>query len=219
MKYGLMILLMCFLSSCTGGESREPVVADPAFAGIDPDQKALPKDAAAQGELSLGGQSPALNQETSVVSAASPQDVPPTEAGSLPPPTPPIDQLTQPGSYSQVQNPERNVDSASAAEPATAIGSGPHVRYIKAFELNIRSKPNRRSQIVGRLKGRDEVHVSIHGGWSKLDDSRWIRTRWLVKSPPEKLVNIPPDEEGKPARKKKTKQNPGSRRVKRGAKS
>ena len=137
----------------------------------------------------------------------------------MPPPTPPVSDVVSNDS-SQSPPAEQPAALQESSPPASSsVGSGPQVRYIKAFEMNIRSQPNRHSKIVGRLKGGEEVHVSIHGGWSKLDDGRWIRTRWLVKSPPDKLVSVPPDEEGRPQRSKKSRHNKKSKRSPRGAKS
>jgi hypothetical protein len=71
------------------------------------------------------------------------------------------------------------------------IGSGPEVRYIKADQLYIRSEPNRFSNSIGLVHGGDEVHVQIQGDWAKLDEGRWIRSRWLVKKRPNRFITPP----------------------------
>jgi hypothetical protein len=215
MKRWIVVLSISLLSSCVSDEPKDPVNADPAFAGIDPDQKALPKEGSDQKQSSAVE---SMTSEASVTTAPASPEVQSAELPASPPPTPPVEQLA-PIENTASKSVDQTMESETATVSGTSIGSGPQVRYIKAFELNIRSKPNRRSQIVGRLKGKDEVHVSIHGGWSKLDDGRWIRTRWLVKSPPDNLVSVPPDEEGKLSRKKKVRHKPGSKHKNRGSKS
>lgn len=219
MKFYLTVLLLGFLVACSDDHPKEPVAADPAFADIDPDQKALPKESAASGE--------AVPAETAVVDASKQAPTPPavpTPAEEVPAaspaPTPTVEELTSSDAGQKV---EQQSAAAPAVQPegvpGTPTGSGPKTRYVKAFEMNIRSKPNRHSQIVGHLRGGDEVHVSIHGGWSKLDDGRWIRTRWLVKNPPDKLTSTPPDEEGRSHRNKKVRHIRRSKRSTRGSKS
>lgn len=70
---------------------------------------------------------------------------------------------------------------------AKVLGSGKQVRFIKADQLYIRSKPDRTSRSIGVVRGGEEVHVTIQGGWAKLDDGRWIRSRWLVKKRPKQF--------------------------------
>lgn len=68
---------------------------------------------------------------------------------------------------------------------SSGYGSGSQVLFINAAMLNVREKPDRRSKIVGALKGGDMVKVEIEGGWARLDEGRWIRTRWLVRQKPK----------------------------------
>jgi hypothetical protein len=145
------------------------------------------------------------------------------------PPTPTIDELksdesganvsaqsesSNKGASSATIEPEAPVqDSASiptdggSARPPKEVGSGPQVRYIKAAILNIRAEPNRRSKILGLLRGYDKVHVKINGGWAELEAGQWIRSRWLVKNPPKKIIGLSADDNtvGSEIKKKKSK--------------
>ena len=95
--------------------------------------------------------------------------------------------------------PEATTDASAPAK----VGSGPQKKFIEAATLNIRSQPNRFSKIVGSLKGGDEVHVKIHGGWAKLDEGQWIRSRWLVKSRPSSFSNATDEDSAKPVKRSK----------------
>jgi hypothetical protein len=95
----------------------------------------------------------------------------------------------------------------SSARPPKEVGSGPQVRYIKAAILNIRAEPNRRAKNFGLLRGYDKVHVKINGDWAELEDGQWIRSRWLVKNPPKKIIGLSSEDEsvGPVTKKKKSK--------------
>jgi hypothetical protein len=200
------IFTLVLLQSCADEGPKEPVSADPAFAEIDPDKKALPKDT----QVSANGaadSTPSPSQVDPAVESAPLAEVPPS---------PRVDEVVGATQGRSISAPSTS-DVSSA--PVSATGSGTAIRYIKAFEINIRSQPNRHSKIVGRLRGGDEVRVSIHGGWSKLDDGRWIRSRWLVKNPPKSFSHVSPDEEGRPQKNKKVRQNKRSKRSKKDSKS
>lgn len=213
MRLWLSSIVFLIFLSCSGEPVSEPVVSDPAFVGIDPDRKAMPKDGTTgAAETTTDASASVVEQDIAQASPSENSSV--DSAAQSPAPTPPVEEISQ--SLDAGISPS---DSQSSVDSGSSEGSGPQVRYIKAFEINIRSKPNRHSKIVGRLKGGTLVKVSIHGGWSKLDDGRWIRTRWLVKSPPDRLTNIPPDQEGRPMKSKRGRQNKKSKRSSRGSKS
>jgi hypothetical protein len=203
----LIFLIVPLTWSCMRMEPREPVYADQELAGIDPNQKARPKAGGASNRpITLSEQAskeqqhnPGAEQRSDGSNGSERIAAPADGLAGLP-----VDAESE---AAKVQSSERS----------PVHGSGPSVRFVKAFEINIRTKPNRYSQIVGRLKGGAQVRVAIHGGWSKLEDGQWVRTRWLVKSPPIELSNVPPDEEGRPTKKKtkKLRQNKRSMRVQR----
>jgi len=203
---GSMASLAIF--SCSQSKPDEPVAGPVMPMEIDPDQKALPKDAPV-------GDAPSnvLSNEPSNALANKPQND--SQTGGLAdalPPTPTIDELKSEGSGSNMgsQSDSSNEGSSSAtlepeaplqvaasipregsfARPPKEVGSGPQVRYIKAAILNIRAEPNRYSKILGLLRGYDKVHVKINGDWAKLEAGQWIRSRWLVKNPPKKIVGL-----------------------------
>jgi len=206
--------------SCSQSKPDEPVAGPVMPMEIDPDQKALPKDApvgdAPSNVLShVPANVPANvpSNEPSNALANKPQNDSQTggQADALPP-TPAIDELKSEGSGSNMgsQSDSSNEGSSSAtlepeaplqvaasipregsfARPPKEVGSGPQVRYIKAAILNIRAEPNRYSKILGLLRGYDKVHVKINGDWAKLEAGQWIRSRWLVKNPPKKIVGL-----------------------------
>lgn len=117
----------------------------------------------------------------------------------------------EPQAKSEIPLPEATTDASAPAK----VGSGPQKKFIEAATLNIRSQPNRFSKIVGSLKGGDEVHVKIHGGWAKLDEGQWIRSRWLVKSRPSSFLNATDEDSAKPVKRSKahnTKKNKSKKR-------
>jgi uncharacterized protein YgiM (DUF1202 family) len=158
---------------------KDPAADDLSDLSIDPDQPAIPADAS-------GGE-PKNSAVTRNLDEASAKQS--NKSDEVIPPTPRIEDLE--GDRSSVEDtpvaPEppldQSVPSSGAASPR--FGSGPQVRYIKSTELNVREKPDRYSKIVGVLKGGDKVRVQIKGGWAKLDEGRWIRSRWLVKHKPK----------------------------------
>ncbi len=202
----VVVFTLVLLESCADEGPKEPVSADLAFAEIDPDKKALPKDTQVTANAAADS-TPSPSQVDPAMEPAPLAEVPPS---------PPVDEVVGATQEREISVP---LTSDVASGPVSVTGSGTAVRYIKAFEINIRSQPNRHSKIVGRLRGGDEVRVSIHGGWSKLDDGRWIRSRWLVKNPPKSFSHVPPDEEGRPQKSKKVRQNKRSKRSKKGSKS
>jgi len=198
------------LVSCSQSKPDEPVAGRVMPMKIDPDQKALPKDTPVGDALSDAPSSAVSNKtqnegETGV------------QADAVAP-TPTIDELKSEASASNISaqsdgsneeassataEPEAPVqDSASiptdggSARPPKEVGSGPQVRYIKAAILNIRAEPNRRAKILGLLRGYDKVHVKINGDWAELEAGQWIRSRWLVKNPPKKIVGLSSEDEG-----------------------
>jgi hypothetical protein len=171
-----LITVVCFVS-CSKLPLQDPAADDLSDLSIDPDQPALPANVSGNSsEKSV----PAQKSDV----AFSEQRVNNIE--------------TPPTSSSKDLNAERHVVKEVSVEPeapmnqagaesekvSSRFGSGPQIRYIKAVELNVREKPDRYSQIVGVLKGGDKVRVKVKGGWAKLDEGRWIRSRWLVKQKP-----------------------------------
>lgn len=92
---------------------------------------------------------------------------------------------------------EENVEALAVSDGArprgvfVTTGSGPQRRYIKADQIHIRISPDRYSRSVGFLYGGDEVRVRIEGDWAKLDEGRWVRSRWLVKKRPTRFKGGP----------------------------
>jgi hypothetical protein len=198
---GLIVGILSFLAACSKTQPSEPVSGDAPIANIDPDQKAMPTDLPPEpakmpvtdttldgkGEQIAAGSSPAPTP-----TATAPVQTP--ESQTTPPPTPSVNETTASEPAPAVEAAPADVADTNVASNPDKVGSGPQTRFIKAWELNIRSEPNRFSKIIGHLKGGDEVHVKIHGGWAKLDDGRWIRSRWLVKVRPAKFVGAPGEE-------------------------
>ena len=160
-------------SACSKKDPVDPVASDISDLKIDPDQRALPADGSENSGENIA--------ET-------------TKAGDLPsdvPPTPTVEELssTPPSKSSETVEPEPPAISNEVAPVSGSEieGSGPQVRYVKAAELNIRQEPNRYSKIVGKVLGGAKVKVKIEGGWARLDEGRWIRSRWLVKKPPSRF--------------------------------
>jgi hypothetical protein len=194
-------ILTCFCvaswGGCTKTEPRDPIVQDDAFRNLDPDQKALPKDEppdvatkpVTDTTLDGDGATLAPGAETAPAAPQAPET----------PKFEPTSETKGTGSSSEIRHP---------------IGSGPQKRYIKASELNIRSQPNRFSKVVGTLVGGDEVRVTIHGGWAKLGDGQWIRSRWLVKNYPKQIVGIADDNDDKVTKPKPQKKSSGTKRAK-----
>ena len=172
-------LLALNFIACSKKSAVDPQSDDLADLRIDPDQKALPAQ--------VGNDS---------ISAIKPTTAETTDS-SVVPPTPTAQELNSAGEsvVAEAVEPEpplqRNIPEPSDAGEVT--GTGPQIRYIKAAELNIRQEPNRYSKIVGRLLGGAKVRVKIQGGWARLDEDRWIRSRWLVKSPPKNLMGSDED--------------------------
>lgn len=61
--------------------------------------------------------------------------------------------------------------------------------FVKAIKLHIRMRPDRHSLSVGFKYGGDVVDVMIDGDWAKLEDGKWLRTRWLASEKPKELLN------------------------------
>lgn len=207
--------------SCSQSKPDEPVARPVMPMQIDPDQKALPKDAPvgdAPSNVLSNAPSNVLSNVPANVLPNKPQNEGETgvQADAVPP-TPTIDELKskESGSNMSAQSDSSNEGSSSAtvepeallqaaasipreggsARPPKEVGSGPQVRYIKAAILNIRAEPNRYSKILGLLRGYDKVHVKINGYWAELEAGQWIRSRWLVKNQPKKIVGLSSDDD------------------------
>ena len=192
-------IFMVTFVGCSTNEPTEPIAGETSYVGIDPDQKAAPKDSAGDMasnpvfDTTLDGKGEKLVDGVQAPPA-------PSSAVSTPEPTPAVEEITTAPAAPLDTSPN---DSTNAAGPGgVAVGRGSQKRFIKAWERNIRSQPNRYSKIVGLLKGGDQVNVTIRGGWAKLDDGQWIRSRWLVKSAPKKFVGGPGDSAAPVAKKK-----------------
>jgi uncharacterized protein YgiM (DUF1202 family) len=157
----LLLMIGVDFFSCSKPPMKDPAADDLSDLSIDPDQPAIPASAS----VSESGNSKVI------------------------PPTPRIEDLE--GRASSVEDapvePEPPLDQSApgSGTASSRFGSGPQVRYIKSVELNVREKPDRHSKIVGVLKGGDKVRVQIKSGWAKLDEGRWIRSKWLVKRKPK----------------------------------
>jgi hypothetical protein len=165
----MMALSVVTFIACTKPAPQEPLTEDETFRNLDPDQKALPKDE-------------------------------PLDVATKPVTDTTLDgdgTLIAPGAESTAVEPKPKFDGKNDArgsfpepESRRPVGSGGQKRFIKASEMNIRAQPNRHSKVVGRLVGGDEVRVTIHGGWAKLEDGQWIRSRWLVKKRPKQFDRV-----------------------------
>ena len=184
-KFFMLCLSLAFYA-CAKTQPQEPV-AGGDLGGIDPDQKAIPKDVPVQ---------PKDAEEPAPEPQVKAETIPESNSESKP-----VTDTTLDGRSEQVapegSSPEATTDTSAPAK----VGSGPQTRFIKAATLNIRTQPNRFSKIVGSLKGGDEVHVKIHDGWAKLDEGQWIRSRWLVKSRPS-AFSIPSDDDSSKTKKR-----------------
>ena len=191
----IFVITSLSLAACVKQPPAEPVIADADIAGIDPNQTALPKDAG--------------NDEVTPAREAEPKpvtDVTLDGKGEV------LDRGETTGHSSGALSPPAKSDDDSGTR--AVFGSGPQVRYVKATELNIRTQPNRFAKIVGLIKGGAEVRVSLHGGWAKLNDGEWIRSRWLVKSRPAKFVGTDSDPSESKDRKKPAKKTKSPKRRK-----
>ena len=169
--------------SCSQSKPDEPVARPVMPMEIDPDQKALPKEAPVGDALS--------NVLSSAPSNATVEPEAPLQAAASIP------------------------REGSSARPPKEVGSGPQVRYIKAAILNIRAEPNRYSKILGLLRGYDKVHVKINRDWAELEAGQWIRSRWLVKNPPKKIVGLSSEDDmAGPEIKKKKSRKTGKKKLK-----
>jgi hypothetical protein len=201
--------------ACTTQQASEPVSRDlPRPAGdlsvIDPDQKALPKEAPELAEQVAANEPVSKTSETKKPPVVSPvvstDSSVPVAAASTPaesarpqaaPAAAPDSSAGMPETFEDMGHPistdPETITSQQASPvkkvgPPGRFGSGPQTNFIKATILTIRSQPNRYSKILGYLNGGDEVHVKMYGDWAKLDDGQWIRSRWLVKVRPGKFV-------------------------------
>ncbi|MCX6118198.1 MAG: hypothetical protein NT027_11700 [Proteobacteria bacterium] len=85
----------------------------------------------------------------------------------------------------------QETSSSSVPEGVTTeIGTGKEIRFIKAEKLHIRVEPNRYSRSIGIVTGGAKVHVDIDGDWAKLEEGKYIRSRWLVKALPKQFKNL-----------------------------
>jgi hypothetical protein len=176
------LLIFCLqIFSCTTKTSIGSQSEDVSQLDIDPDQKALP----AESDLDTAVDIMEDMDEVSTVS-----------------PTPTIEELNNEELNNDEESGPRERLEAAEVEPDAPLyqqseesfanemelGSGSAVRYIKAAELNIRERPDRKSAIVGKLRGGQRVKVDIRGGWARLEPDRWIRSKWLSKKQTHKSV-------------------------------
>ncbi len=168
-----LALFFCGLSlvwTCASPSANEPTGTGESDLFIDPDKRALPKESS--DDLS--------SKPVSDVTLDG-------SVGALPQANQPESKMPKPSARS----PKQEVVSGGTKKGASdqrIMGAGTQKRFVKAAELNIRAEPNRFSKIVGRLAGGDEVLVTIEGGWAKLSEGQWIRSRWLVKKSPRRFA-------------------------------
>jgi hypothetical protein len=186
----LLLMIGVGFFSCSKQPMKDPAADDLSDLSIDPDQPAIPADAS-------GGESGNSDTARSLDTPSAKQS---DKSVDVIPPTPRIEDLEgdRPSAEDAPVEPEPPLDQSvpDSGTTSSRFGSGPQVRYIKAAELNVREKPDRYSKIVGVLKGGDKVRVQIKGGWAKLDEGRWIRSRWLVKHRPSGAFSKDSDQEG-----------------------
>lgn len=72
-------------------------------------------------------------------------------------------------------------ESVEETGSAVAEGDGSRKMIVNIQRINIRSKPNRFSKIVGELRKGDVIMVDIDQsiGWGKISEGRYIRARHL----------------------------------------
>ncbi|MBR0464299.1 MAG: SH3 domain-containing protein [Clostridia bacterium] len=71
--------------------------------------------------------------------------------------------------------------------PSTQSSSGTY--YVTATTLNIRSKPNTGSSIVGHLSHGSSVSVTkLNGDWGQISSGGWVALRYLSKSSQGKVT-------------------------------
>jgi hypothetical protein len=177
-KISLWSLIVLAHVCCSKAPLKDPAADDLSDLSIDPDQPAIPADDSSQ----------TSKNSAPVAKADAVSGEQNNKVVDYVPPTPRIEDLEadRPAAEPAPVEPEAPVEQSATESGASLsrFGSGPQVRYIKAVELNVREKPDRYSKIVGVLKGGDKVRVQVKGGWAKLDEGRWIRSRWLVKRKP-----------------------------------
>ncbi len=167
----ISFIFLCTASlvgGCATKNSQQQVSPPPGF---DPDAPALPAEATKNESAEKPAATATLPPSNNTFKEESLQ--PASEKAPVPVTT----------SQEQRSVPATNVP----ATPDThkTVGSGPTIRYVSATYMHIRSKPDRFSTSLGELHMGDEVHVTLRGGWAKLDEGKWIRSRWLTKSPPK----------------------------------
>lgn len=211
------------LSSCSTSENKEVDIAS-----IDPNAPALPPEDAAPQSPNAVENVPTPTSETLVMPPpASPTTVVeeplPPPASTDPVVTPKVEELTpvDQGTAIGTLDDDAEKDKAPSkpkytkAKTGTRVfGTGKQKRFIRADQLHIRAQPDRFSKSLGLLYGGDEVHVTIRGGWAKLEDGQWIRSRWLVKKSPRKFqsTNETSNEPTKKVHKKSKKRSKKTRR-------
>lgn len=72
-------------------------------------------------------------------------------------------------------------------------GSGKTTVYVNAILVNVRSSPSFKSPIVRRLLGGAKIHVETKGGWAKIKNGQWLRTKLLSESPTRKVSRAEAD--------------------------
>lgn len=76
---------------------------------------------------------------------------------------------------------------------AAASAKGRQVRYVDAIMLNVRARPDNRAPIVRRLLGGAKVSATIQGGWAKLKNGQWVRSRYLSPTPTRRVTHSEAD--------------------------
>lgn len=211
------LLLSLLVAACHTGEKDKELDVN----SLDPNAPALPPEANpapnAVAESSVPTPAPeSVKEETTTPPPAA-------VASEAPPATPKVEELVEapqaksPESIGTLDDDEEAV--STPPPPANAsngvpngeprvFGTGKQKRFIKADQLHIRVQPDRYSKSIGIMYGGDEVHVTIRGDWAKLEEGKWIRSRWLVKTMPKKFKTgqsaaSPSDDDTKPVKKKK----------------
>lgn len=180
--------LLGLSGACTSGpsaSSEEPVAAEPP-AGADPSQKdkanpSAPKTDETETVGTLTEQPPGVSPKveggtTNTGETAAP---PPSAFGDESTPDPAAEALQEPRSAKSIKKQKGKARDKASAKAVKA----PKVRYVKGTLLNVRAKPSLKAPVVRKLLGGAEVRAEIHGGWAKIGDGEWVRTKHLSTKP------------------------------------
>lgn len=189
---------MLILANCSDEEgAKEPVA-------IDPNAPAAPADAAAAAptpEAEAGAPNPIPDaapppvEENLSGAPKTDSEAPVGELGketgkkAAEAPTPAAPDKDYGGSFDNgpgydTSAPVHAGPSANVPESGSGsvIGTGKSKRYVQAVQLNVRSEPNRWSKVVRRVNHGDVLMVTLlKGGWSKLAEGEFVRTKHLGK--------------------------------------